>query len=100
MLRACPSSAFTWEPATQFPFVVVLGWFLHLKGSGKLERPMIELQPAEQTMPQPNWPLPGFLQPCTPLSTEGNLGTARTNGARKQGGFSCFHYRQSCKAHK
>lgn len=45
MLRACPSSAFTWEPATQFLFVVVLGWFLHLKGSRKLESPMTELQP-------------------------------------------------------
>lgn len=45
MLRACPSSAFTWEPATQFLFVVVLGWFLHLKGSRKLESPMTDLQP-------------------------------------------------------
>lgn len=45
MLRACPSSAFTWEPATQFLFVVVHGWFLPLKGSRKLESPRIELQP-------------------------------------------------------
>lgn len=50
MLCACPSSAFTWDLATQFPFVVVLGWLLHLKGPRKLESPMIELQPAEQTM--------------------------------------------------
>lgn len=36
-----------------------------------------------------------------PLSpTEGDLGTARVNGASKQEGFSCFHYRQSCKALK
>lgn len=36
-----------------------------------------------------------------PLSpTEGDLGTARVNGASKQGGFSCFHYHQSCKALK
>lgn len=68
MLCACPSSAFTWDPATQFPFVVVLQGFLRLKGPRKLESPMTELQPAEQTMPQPNWPLPGFLHPCAPLS--------------------------------
>lgn len=99
-LRACPSSAFTWDLATQFPFVVVLGRFLHLMGPRKLESPMIELQPAEQAVPGPNWPLTGFLHPYTPRSTKGNLGTARINGASNQGGFSSFHQGHSSKAHK
>lgn len=59
---------------------------------------MIELQPAEQTMPWPNWPLPGFLHPCTPLSTKGNLGTVGINGTSHQGGFSTFQQGRSCKA--
>ena len=60
---------------------------------------MIELQPAEQTMPWPNWPLPGFLHSCTPLSAEGNLGTVGINGASHQGGFSPFQQGRVWKAH-
>lgn len=61
---------------------------------------MIQLQPAEQTMPWPNWPLTGFLHPCTPCSTKGNLGTIWINHASNQGGFSSFHQGHSCKAHE
>lgn len=61
---------------------------------------MIELQPAEQTAPRPNWPLPAFLHPCTPVSTKGDLGTVGINGASHQGGFSPFRQGRSCKAHE
>lgn len=61
---------------------------------------MIEPQPAEQTMPQPNWPPPGVLHPCTPLSIKGDLGTVEANGARNREGVSSFHQGSSCKAYE
>lgn len=100
MLGACPSSVFTWDPATQFPFVVVLRWFLHLKSPRKLESPANRRQPAKQAVPWPDCPLLGCLHPRTPPPLWATLEPSGLAILANQGRFCSFHQNYSCKAHE